>query len=415
MSSSSVSAISVLLPVASVSFYVADDTLREDAARLLQDWRFARVQMHVQTGDIEAAISVAQSGSTPDLLVIETSVVDDSFLSRLEFLASHCSENTSAVVIGPVNDVYLYRRLIGMGVSDYLARPVKMDVLLDVVARALLEKQGTMESRVIAVLGSKGGVGTSSIAAALADIISGPLDQKTMLLDAAGGWSYLSVLMGVEPVTSFNETVRANASQDQDALKRMIVPIHDKLSILGTGVDSMLEDVVSTDHFESILNRFVSVYPVVVVDLSGASAAVKKTVMTRAHEIIMVATPTLPALRAARTLIHEIKDIRGGAQNAVTLLLNMVGQNPSYEVSKKDIESSLEYEPSLIVPYDAKVFQASVMQGKRIGEINSHDSILKQLTALAARSVRVSVHDSADKQKKENKGLFGDIIGILKK
>ncbi len=411
MTRSALSATAVLLPPASVSFYVANAQLRADAAKLTSDWRFARVNIDVQQGDVDHAIAMAQQGDTPDLLIVETALIDDSFIQRLELLSSHCSANTSAVVVGPVNDVYLYRRLINMGVSDYLSLPLEADVLLDVLARTLIEKQGVSDSRLIAFLGAKGGVGTSTFAEAMAEIVSARLDQKTVLLDAAGGWSYLSVAMGSEPITTFHETVRANLSTDQDALKRMLTPVNERLSILSTGVDPLLEDPVAPEHFEQILNRLMLTHPIAIVDLSGANAAIKKLVISKAHEIVLVATPTLPALRAARSLMHEIKDMRGGSGAEVELVLNMAGQT-NLEVAKSDIEAALERKASLIVPYDAKLFHGAHMQGKKLIDTKGSESLMAQLLTLAGRVVRVN--EDAVVSKKQEKGFLGELMGVLK-
>ena len=76
-----------------------------------------------------------RESSLPELLVVETRTIEDGFTERLEVLAGNCSDHTSAVVVGPVNDVYLYRKLIAMGVSDYLVRPIRKDVLAEVLAK----------------------------------------------------------------------------------------------------------------------------------------------------------------------------------------------------------------------------------------------------------------------------------------
>src|SRR5690606_22025718 len=156
----------------------------------------------------------------------------------------------NAVVIGPVNDVNLYRQLTAMGVRDYLVRPVAKDILSEVIAHALVEKLGASGSRLIAVTGAKGGVGATALTQALAWGLSENLKQKTFLLDSAGGWSSLGVGMGFETTASLIEAVRAAASRDEDTIKRMLVKPNDKLSILGTGMESLLDASVPAQQYE---------------------------------------------------------------------------------------------------------------------------------------------------------------------
>jgi pilus assembly protein CpaE len=141
--------------------------------------------------------------------------MDESFMAKLEELASHCDEGTAAVIIGPVNDVYLYRQMIDMGISDYLVKPISSDVMAEVCAKTLIEKIGVKGSRLIAYIGAKGGVGTSLLGQTAALGVSQFMDQKTFLLDTCGGWSTLSVGLGFEPSTTLVEAARATDAQQR--------------------------------------------------------------------------------------------------------------------------------------------------------------------------------------------------------
>ena len=136
----------------------------------------------VVEGDVETAIQSYTEADSPNLVIIETDTTDESFTERLGELSAHCNEGTNAFIIGPTNDVNLYRSLTSMGVSDYLVRPVPLETLSEVVAKALIDKLGTSGSRLIGVIGAKGGVGTSSLTQGLAWGISEKLKKNIRLL-----------------------------------------------------------------------------------------------------------------------------------------------------------------------------------------------------------------------------------------
>ena len=144
--------------------------------------------------------------------------------------------------------------MIDMGISDYLVRPVKKEILADVMAKTLIERLGIGDSRLIAFIGAKGGVGTSALAHAAAWGVSEMLGQKTMLLDSAGGWSTASVGLGFEPSATLAEIARAAANNDEDSIKRMLFRASDKLSVLASGSDAMLEAPIEPEQFEQLLN-----------------------------------------------------------------------------------------------------------------------------------------------------------------
>ncbi len=403
---------SVLLPTAKVALHIKDSDIREAAKLLAQDWRFARVTFEINDGSIETAIAAYESSPSPELVIVETSTIEEGFTDRLGMLAGNCSGNTSAVVIGPVNDVYLYRKLIDMGVSDYLVRPVTAEVLAQVISKTLIEKFGAPESRLIAMIGAKGGVGTSTIAQGFAWNVSSRLEEKTIILDAAGGWSYLSVGLGTEPMTNFTEMTRLASSTDEAAFKRMLFGVSDKLSVVATGADSMLDDHVSAEAFETIVNRLMIAHPVVIVDLSGAPPSVKKSTMARAHEIIVVSTPTLPSLRAARTLMQEIKNLRGDSGDNISLILNKVGRAAGMEVGKSDIEKALERKADLVINYAEKAFAAAEAQGKNLGEIKGAEDIASSILDFARKLLNVK-QDAGTETKADN-SLLGGLLGKFK-
>ena len=132
----------ILLPNAGVDLFLKDKETIEAARSLVDDWRFARVNVNVEEGDVETAIRNYAEVGSPSLIIIETDTTDDSFIERLGKLSENCAEDTNAIIIGPVNDVNLYRNLTSLGISDYLVRPVAAKPLSEVIAATLIDKLG---------------------------------------------------------------------------------------------------------------------------------------------------------------------------------------------------------------------------------------------------------------------------------
>ncbi len=403
---------SILLPSATVDLFLKDHATMEAAKALEGDWRFARVTIRINEGNVENAIELYSETASPEILMIETDTTDDSFIARLGELSGHCKETTSAVIIGPVNDVNLYRKLTAMGVSDYLVRPVPMDTLGDVIAQSLIEKLGTSGSRLIAVVGAKGGVGASSIAQIMAWGASDKLNQKTLLMDGAGAWSSLGVGIGFEPVASTAEAIKAVSAKDADSLRRMLYQASDKLAVLATGTEPMLESPATIGQFEEILNMTMTSYPLVIVDLSAAIPAVKKAVLTRAHEIVIVTAPTLSSLRSARALLMETKKIHGGDGGNIDLIVNMAGLAPGKEVAKQDIKAALETDPQIVINFDPKLFIGLESEGKKFSTDKGGQEIVEKILPLVQKFVS---RDAPAADASSGEGLLGSFLGKLKK
>jgi pilus assembly protein CpaE len=406
-------AISILLPMSSVAVYSKDQNTLQAARDLENDWRFARVSVQDEEGDVENAIEAYQDINSPDLLIVQTDTIDSGFTARLEELASHCSEGTSAIVIGPDNDVNLYRKLIDMGVSDYMVRPVSVSELAGVIAKALTEKLGVTGSRLVAVLGAKGGVGATMLSQMLACCSADILGQKTILLDASGGWSTLGVGLGFEPSTTMGEAVRAAENNDEDSLKRMLHKAGEKLDVLAAGGDVMLESTVGSVQMEALIDMLMVKYPVVIVDLSHSAEDLQKTIVSRASQILVVSTPTLPALRLARSLIQEVREIRGGEDRDVNLIINMQGQAAGNEVSKKDIEQAMEFSVAAYLPYDAKLFLGNESESRKLTDDKEGRALVERALVPVLKKI-VSVDTEDEEENAAQGGFIGGLLGKLK-
>lgn len=378
----------VLLPTASVSVFSTHDDTLDVLKALKDDWRFARIEVSANKGDVETAIETYQRYASPNLLIIQTDVIDASFTEKLGELAGFCEEKTSAIVVGPTNDITLYRKLVGMGVSDYLVQPVKKEVISEIIAKSLLNKLGVMNSRLLVVCGTKGGVGTSTIAQACALSASEILEQKTLILDVAGGYSTLGVGMGFDPSTTLAEAARAANKGNMEDFDRMLFEASDKLKALASGGDVMLERPITHGQMEVILDIALSHFPLVILDVSGASETLRKKAIVRANTIFLVTTPVLSALRLSRSLIHEIQSLRSDAKDALKLVINMVGINQATEVPQSDIKEALDMEPLGSIDFAPKLFMGCETEGQKLTETRDGDQVIRdKITPILCKSI----------------------------
>ncbi len=411
---------SVLLPAARVTLFTRDAETKAALAALQQDWRFARVALEVIEGDAQTAAELYAQQPSPDLVIVQTEDINESFTQKIEALGGVCVEGTAAIIVGPVNDVNLYRRLVGMGISDYLVKPLKTGPLGNDIAATLLKRIGATGSRLIAFVGAKGGVGTTVLCEGTAWALSDKLGQKTFLLDASAGWSTLSVGMEFEPSTTLAEATRAAAEKSHDSLSRMVVNRTDKLSILSSGGDVMLDDSVSPEYYEALLDYFMATYPVVIADLSQSSPLLQRAVLARAHKIMVVTSPTLTSVRATRTLLKEIKDLRGGTAattgDVMDIILNMQGLAAKDEVPKGQIEEGLERKLAAILPFNPDLFVRTESQARKLHEDKDGADLADKLTAIIRKVLNIHGGDASavNDEDKKTSGI-GSVLSKLKK
>jgi pilus assembly protein CpaE len=219
--------------------------------------------------------------------------------------------------------------------------------------------------------------------------------------------------MDFEPATTLADALRAAVEQKEDSLSRMMFKASDRLTVLSSGGDVMLEDNVAPEHYEYFLDYVMTTYPVVLVDLSAATAALKNAVLRRAHEILLVTTPTLPSVRASRTLIQEIRDLRGGSESEVDLIINMQGLAPKHEVPRAQIEEGLERKAGAAIAFDPMLFVSTESGAKKLTADKTGAAIVDALLPLARKVLAHGGPEIAPDEGEKKAGI-GGLLGKLK-
>ena len=89
----------------------------------------------IQEGGLQNALSVLTHEAAPPLMIVDVTGSDDP-VGAMRAVLNLCEPWTRVVVIGPINDVALYRELTGIGIADYLVKPFVPSALEGALDRA---------------------------------------------------------------------------------------------------------------------------------------------------------------------------------------------------------------------------------------------------------------------------------------
>ena len=393
-----------LLPPAKIHLFSDDlETLNLFHA-LGEDWRFGRVNMGIRGDNLDEAIEHYARRKSPTLILIQTEATGDAFEEKLGQLAEYCDEGTAAIVIGPENDVQLYRHLLSIGVSDYLVAPLQSEGLVEAIASSLQNIVGAVDSHLMALTGVKGGVGTTSITAMISDILSKNFDLKTLVIDAAGGQSSLWSHFGFSPSGTLIESARAVVDNDEDALERLIVKKSDHLHILNSGTENILDNPVAKQAYEMMLDHFLSIYPNVIIDTSGAPTQIKRMALSRANSIGVVTSPRVPDLSLTKMLLKAIKDMPGAENRVTKIIVNKCNASKS-DIGEKDIAEALGIDNIVTLQSDVTMFATAENNGEPLCHQNNFANVKSILSPMIAEMMELKIFDHAMQTQMDN-GLF---------
>ena len=375
------------------------------------DRRMARAHTTIQLGGIMAAVQVFQSQPTPNVLLVESHGSRDAILSELAELAQVCQPDTKVVVIGHLNDVVLYRELIRQGVSEYLVAPLHQMQVIETLANLYHNPKSAPLGRVIAFVGAKGGVGSSTIAHNAAWIMSKRYATETIITD-------LDLAFGTAGL-NFNQDVSSNIYDalgqpdrlDTTLVERLLTKLGDKLSLLSGpgGVDRDFS--IEAHAVETILNAMRGSVPCIVVDVPNMWAPWIKYTLMHADLVVITATPELASLRNAKNLIDLLKGARPN-DPPPKLILNQVGVPKRPEISPVDFGKAVGVDVSCVIPYDAQTFGTAQSNGQMIAEVAAKSKVAE---AIGNFVMGLAGTDKVTKKGKSPMAIFNKLPLLRKK
>lgn len=407
-------AVVAMIPRINIHAFCEDQSTAGVIQALAGDRRFSKAHIDVQMGGVHAAIQVYHQQKTPDVLIVETGKPREQVMAELSGLAQVCEPTTKVIVIGRVNDVILYRDLIQAGVSEYMVAPINELHVIELVANLFSDPEAAPVGRVAAFVGSKGGVGSSTIAHNIGWYVSKKFDTETVIADLDLAFGTAGLNFNNNSMQGIAEALKEPERIDSVLIDRLLSKCTDKLSLLLAPGTVDREVKIEKDALETILDVVRKNVPFVIADIPNVWAPWSKHTLAQADDVIIVATPELASLRNAKNLVDHLKNSRKNDSDPI-LVLNQVGMPKRPEVPPAEFAKAVGVEPTIILNHDANVFGTANSNGQMIFEVAAKSPAAQSLAALAAKLTGHQEQEKPVKGKFSMSPLLEKIKGIRKK
>jgi pilus assembly protein CpaE len=347
------------------------------------DRRLAKAHFTVQLGGIAAAVDHYQGQVTPNLIIVETRLGGQEALAELDRLAEVCDGATKVVVIGRVNDIELYRELMRRGTSEYLVAPVDPIHLIEIIAGLYSDPERGPIGRVLAFIGARGGVGSSTLCHNVGWVIAEELSIGTTIVDFDLAFGTVALNFNDEPGQSVADALATPERLDDVLLERILIKRGEYLSLFASPATLEREYDHNNDAYEAVIDSVRATSPCVIVDLPHIWTPWVRATLTAADEIVIVANPDLASLRNTKNILDLLKMNRPNDTPA-RVVLNKVGMAKRPEIPVKDFADTMGNEPALVLPYDPAIFGAAANNGQMLGELGVKSPVVDGVRNFAA-------------------------------
>lgn len=393
------------IPRISVAAFCSGADLNSAMQSAAADRRLAKAHFSLHQGGTREAARYFAQNPTPNLLLVETSSSGDQVLSELDELAKVCDESTRAIIIGPTNDVQLYRQLIRSGISEYLVAPVTPLQIMEAISNLYTDKASAPLGKLVVFAAARGGAGSSTLAHNFAWSVANTLKIHTAMIDLDLAFGTAGLDFNQEPSAGVAEALAAPDRIDDVLLERLLLKCGEYLSLL-TAPGSLEQDYgFDSAAVETLVDRARAMAACVVVDLPHVWNGWTRHIMHRADEIVIVATPDLASLRNCKNLLAMARSRRAN-DSPPKLILNQAGIPKRKEVPVNEIAATVGQEPELVLSFDPPLFGMAANNGQMLAEV--------QPRSRAAEGMRQLARTLTGKQTKSTAKRSGFSLSFLK-
>jgi pilus assembly protein CpaE len=348
------------------------------------------------------------SQSVPDVAVVSLDSDQGKALQLIAQLANELPE-VPILAISARGDGQAILQALRNGAREFLTVPVVLEDLLKALSRLQRSRSGgekgsngeapaKVESLVIAVLGSRGGVGCTSIAVNLGATLAQDAHHNAALIDLDLALGDADVALDLMADYTLADVSLNIDRLDLQFLRRSLSKHASGLSLLPHPVQMEDAGLIREDHLQRVIGLLRASYTHLVLDLSKSFSPTDGTALRMADLILLVAQLDLTSLRNAVRMLATLGSDET-LDRKVRIILNRVGSET--DISLKKAEETIGKPIFWQVPNEPKPLTESRNHGEPLltyaPKCKVQQSIAGLAQAVCGKDLQPAVKEKANR------------------
>jgi pilus assembly protein CpaE len=291
------------------------------------------------------------------------------------------------VVIVSTLDARFILEAMRAGIKECLPEPITPQALDEAIRRLVVGEQRERSGQVVAFVGAKGGVGTTTLAVNTAAALAKTAGSAPLLIDLHVARGDAALLMGAEPRFSVLDAFENLHKVDESFLAGLTEKAQCGAHVLASTARP-INVATSPTATRTLLELAARRYRITVLDVPRTDPAMLEA-LDPATVIAVVTSQELSAVRGAAAIVATLRQ-RYGSQR-LRVVINRYDKNGP--VSAKDIAKVVGEPVACQIPSDYRVAAEAINVGRPI--VSEDSRLAKALRAAAAELVSVGKTEAA--------------------
>jgi len=271
------------------------------------------------------------------------------------------------------------------GVQEFLPKPISMDALKEMLSRWIKEldiQDPPSHNKVIVVMGSKGGVGTTTVAVNLGVQLSVFAHKRVALLDFARPLGNAHLLLALRPKFGVRDAVDNLDRLDSHLFGGLLTKHKTKLEILAGAIQPEEWQTIAVPPLERIVNVAQNNFDVVLVDIGSQFSSDWSAILNMARMNLIVAEANVPSLWTMQRRLVALTGF-GIEPDRVKIIVNRWHKGDEEIV--KGIQKDINRPVFACIPNDFRKASTSINLGTPLLENGRNNGLSVRYRQLAAQ------------------------------
>jgi len=280
---------------------------------------------------------------------------------------------------------------IRMGVKGFFPQPINRDDVGTAILKIKedkfkedLEDTGLdRKGKIINVFGTKGGIGTTTIAVNLAASFAAlESTPSVVLVDMNLHFGEVPLFLGMEPVFDWVEVIKNISRLDKTYLMSLLLKHPAGIYVLPAPAKFSEEYSINQQNIEDLFKAMQYIFDYIVVDSGQSFDSIAKAVIRMSDTLLLVTLLSLPCLINTRKLQSTLQHLEYPSEESIKVIVNRFVKNS--DISLKDGEKSINKKFFRTIPNDYETTMRAINLGKPIRMMDHGSEISNKFVELAS-------------------------------
>ncbi len=323
----------------------------------------------------------------PDLLFFELGEDVEKEIALIESLLE-AGDISEVFLTAEHAETSVLMRAIKLGVKDFFPQPINEEEVKKALQSFIDKKDQSAPKRedksgeIISVFGSKGGVGTTTVAVNLGtSLLQLKSVESVALIDMNTLFGEVPLFLEMSPKFHWGEITKNIDRLDNTFLTNILTKHQSGIYVLPSPAYLNGHVRPTPEIMSRLLELMKRMFDYVLIDAGQSTNDTSLRVIEMSNIVLLITILSLPCLANTNRLIKSFLDL-GYSDNArIKVVLNRYMKTA--DISLKDAEAGIKQKLFWVIPNDYKTTMAAINSGKPLSQIASRAAITKNFESLA--------------------------------